>query len=344
MNANGREWIGVLLAFIRGCIFIDEMKFRLFSENRFAVSLILFGLFAGAAARALDERDEAPQPATNSVVVPSEFRRGRVMVRARVNDSEPLLFMLDSRFTISMISPEQVSALALTRTGKITIVGVAGEEPADVFGGVTFDFGGNLKYSPRRVASLASHSRRIVRRDGVLGEGFYRQFTIEIDHRAKSVVVHQPDTFEYKGSGEVVPLQFRRGTPVLRASILFSNQPPVSGEFEIDTGCDGGLCLGHDFVEQNGLEAKIASSERSARVGVGGGVRTREVRLPQVQIGKLIIERPTADFFEKGSPAGEGLAGHIGVEVLRQFRVIFDYPHRRMIFERPEAVRRGNRE
>jgi len=61
------------------------------------------------------------------------------------------------------------------------------------------------------------------------------------------------------------------------------------------------------------------------------------VRLPQLQIGKLIVEKPTADFFEQGSPADEGLAGHIGMEVLRQFRVIYDYSHKQMILEPYES-------
>jgi hypothetical protein len=277
---------------------------------------------------------EPDQPtATNFVKIPIEFHRGHIMLRARANDADPLLFMLDSGFAITMISPEQAAALSLKRVGKISIVGVAGEEPAETFEGLTIDLGGGLKYTPRRVASLASHSRRYLRRDGVLGAGFYRQFVLEFDHADKSLILHAPKTFEYSGSGEIIPLTFRKSTPVVRASILFSNLPPVTGEFEIDTGCDGGLCLGHDFVQQNGLEEKVGTGNRSAREGVGGGTRTRVVRLPQLQLGKVVVQHPTANFFEQGSPADDGLAGHIGMEVLRQFRIIFDYSHKRMIFE-----------
>jgi len=297
----------------------------------------LLGLFASATIQPLLAAESASVPPTNAVAIPLEFHRGHMMIRARANDSEPLLFMLDSGFAITMISPEQATALGLKRVGKISIVGVAGEEPAETFEGLNIDFGGGLTYTPRRVAALASHSRRYLRRDGVLGAGFYRQFVLEVDHSAKSLVLRDPRTFEYTGSGEIVPLTFRKSTPVVRASILFSNQPPVSGEFEIDTGCDGGLCLGHDFVQENALEEKVGSGDRSSRQGVGGGTRTRVVRLPRLQLGKLIVERPTANFFEQGSPADDGLAGHIGMEILRQFRIIFDYSHKRMIFERYEA-------
>ncbi len=301
----------------------------------------LIALLFGVTGRALDTPSPKPSRTTNSVSIPLEFHRGHMMIRARVNQSEPLLFMVDSGFSITMISPEQAVALALKRAGKITIIGVAGEELADLFEGATLDFGENLTYTPRRLAALESHSRRSVRRDGVLGAGFYRRFVIEVDAAGKSLVLHEPQSFEYSGGGEVVPLEFRKSTPIVRASILYPGQPPIEGEFEIDTGCDGGCCLAHDFVQQHRLDEKTAGGDTRRAEGVGGGTRTRVVRLPKLQIGKLVVERPTADFFEKGSPVDEGLAGHIGMEILRQFRVIFDYSHKRMILERrPDSTNR----
>src|SRR6266850_8296895 len=154
----------------------------------------LLGLFASATIQPLLAAESASVPPTNAVAIPLEFHRGHMMIRARANDSEPLLFMLDSGFAITMISPEQATALGLKRVGKISIVGVAGEEPAETFEGLNIDFGGGLTYSPRRVASLASHSRRYLRRDGVLGAGFYRQFVLEVDHSAKSLVLRDPRT------------------------------------------------------------------------------------------------------------------------------------------------------
>jgi hypothetical protein len=274
------------------------------------------------------------QPAlTNRAIVPFESRRGRTLIRARVNDSEPLLFLLDSGFEINMISPEKAEALQLRRVGKITIVGVAGEERADTFEGVVFDFGSGFTYSSRRIASSPSHNNRFARLDGVLGAGLYRQFTVEVDPAAKHLVLYRPQSFQYSGTGEVVPLKFRKSTPVMTASILVPGQAPIEGEFEVDTGCDGGLCLGSDFVRKSELEEKLEPGSTSARKGVGGVKKTRSVRLPQLQIGKLVVDRPSADLFEDGSPAEPGLAGHIGMEIWRQFRVTFDYSRKRLIME-----------
>src|SRR4051812_33179734 len=75
----------------------------------------LVALLCGVTVRALDTPSPKPSRTTNSVTIPLEFHRGHMMIRARVNQSEPLLFMVDSGFSITMISPEQAVALALKR-------------------------------------------------------------------------------------------------------------------------------------------------------------------------------------------------------------------------------------
>jgi aspartyl protease len=302
-------------------------------HSNFVIHLCLLALLVWVSGFAGE--NALSQPAsTNSAVLPLEFHREHVMVRVSVNKSQPLLFMLDTGYSMNMISPEQASALQLRRAGRVTIIGVAGEEPADMFEGPTFDFGHGFTYTSRRIAVLPSNSWRFVRRDGILGSGFYRRFVLEFDHRAKSLTIRDPTGFQYSGAGEIVPLRFPETTPVIRASILFSNEPPIEAEFAVDTGCDGGLCLGHDFVERHKLEERSLRSGSSRRNGVGGGTRTQVARLPKLQIGRTVIEKPTANFFEQGSPVDPPLAGHIGMEILRQFRVIFDYTRKQMVLER----------
>ena len=69
------------------------------------------------------------------------------------------------------------------------------------------------------------------------------------------------------------------------------------------------------------------------RIGVGGDAQTKVGSVPQLQLGRLTVDKPEANYFLKGSPVERHLAGHIGMEVLRQFRIIFDYSRQRMILE-----------
>lgn len=259
--------------------------------------------------------------------------RDRVMVPVSLNGSNGLSFLLDTGFGLTMIHPDLAAPLGLRRAGEITVAGIAGDEKAPTYEGAVFDIGG-VKYAPRRVASLGSDASRRRRRDGILGSGVFRQFVVEIDFASKQLALYSPSNFTHSGKGEVVPLRFRRGgtTPIISAAVPGTNGSPVQAEFEIDTGCDSGICLGHDFITANRLLAE-SETRAGAKVGVGGGAQTRSGHLPQLQIGKLKVEKPQTDFFLEGSPADKPLAGHIGIGVLKDFKLIFDYSRRQMILE-----------
>lgn len=263
-------------------------------------------------------------------VIPFEFVRGHIMIPASVDDGPPLSFMLDTGYSIAMMNAEQVKTLQLKRVGQTTIVGIAGEEAADVFEGPTLRFSG-ATFSPRRVAAFPAGGRR--NRSAILGSDFFRRFVVIIDHQGKSVRLHEPDGYKYTGSGEILPLTFRRSTPVVEAALNFPDRPAVRARFEVDTGCDGGLCLGQEFVATNKLIESAGQTGDGSRRGVGGGTRTRSGKVPQLQLGRLTMDNPDANCFLEGSPVDADLAGHIGIEILRRFRVIFDYSRRQMILE-----------
>ncbi|MBI3878792.1 MAG: aspartyl protease family protein [Verrucomicrobia bacterium] len=267
----------------------------------------------------------------SSVTLPVEIRRGSLLVKTRINGFEPLTFKLDTGFGITTLHPSLTEPLKLQRVGRLTIVGIAGREQAGTFGGAVFDFGG-MKFSPRRVAALPSEANRPRRgRDGILGADFFERFVVELDPKAKTLKLHEPSSFNYTGKGEILPLEFRSDTPIAEATVTLAGRAPVRAKFEIDCGCDDCLCLGRAFCDANGL--LDANGKDGRRVGVGGGTGVREGQLASLQLGKLTVVKPSANFFLEGSPAGAGLAGHIGLGALQKFRVIFDYSRKRMILE-----------
>ena len=273
-----------------------------------------------------------------SVELPIKLRNGDLLVEARINGSEPLAFKLDTGFGITTIHPNRVEPLRLGRVGRMTIHGIAGEERADTYGGAVFDFGG-MTYAPRRVAVLPSEARRHGRiRDGILGAGFFRRFVVEIDVAKRRMRLHEPEQFTYEGPGQVLPVEFKKDTPIVEAVIVPPDRTAVRGRFEIDTGCDGCLCLAHEFVAANRLLETTNSAPRDSRRGIGGTAEIREGTLAELRLGKLIVKNASANFFLEGSPAGEGQAGHIGLGALQRFKIIFDYSRRQMILEPQPAT------
>ena len=271
-------------------------------------------------------------------VLPIRLAPHRVFVPVSLNGSNDLFFMLDTGFSMTMIHPSLAGPLQLRRAGEITIAGIAGEERAPTYEGAVLDLGG-VSYAPRRVAALASDGGQRRRRDGILGSGLFRNFVVEIDFVRKQMSLYAPTNFSYAGKGEIIPLRFPRGgtVPIVNASLFAGNDTNgalVHGEFEIDTGCDSGVCVANDFAKTHHLLDHAATSE-SEKIGVGGGTATRSGSLPLLQLGSARIEQAQADFFLEGSPTDPGLAGHIGITALNRFKVILDYSRRRMILEKP---------
>src|SRR5262245_25051614 len=268
-----------------------------------------------------------------SVEIPLAVRHGVLMVEARVNGSKPLTFKLDTGFGITTIHPELIKPLNLSHAGTTTILGIAGEEEADTYGGAVFDFGG-MTYSPKRVAVLPSEARRRGRhRDGILGAGLFRRFVVELDIPHQRMRLYEPEQFHYTGKGEVFTLEFKKTTPIVEAVIVPKGRGELRGRFEIDTGCDGGVCVGHEFVAENHLLENKNSGSEDSRRGIGGSARTHPGDVSELRLGSLVVKNPSASFFLEGSPAGDGQAGHIGLGALEGYKAIFDYSRKQLILE-----------
>jgi hypothetical protein len=127
-----------------------------------------------------------------SITIPIHWSHGRIMLSAKVNGSKPLSFLLDTGYGVTTIHPDLVESLRLNRAGRMTIVGIAGEEQAATYSDAVFDFG-RISYKPRRVASLPSEADMPTsRRAGILGAGFFRRFVVEIDSEKNILRLHEP--------------------------------------------------------------------------------------------------------------------------------------------------------
>jgi predicted aspartyl protease len=301
-----------------------------FSFRQFNPWIFFIFLISGPSITRLQSAETNSLPVT----IPIHSSHVRIMVPAKINGSQPLSFLLDTGYGITTVHPDLIEPLKLKRVGRITISGIAGDEEAGTYASAIFDFGG-VNYSPRRIASLPSEAQNSRRhRDGILGAGFFRRFVVEIDSAKEKLRLFEPESFHYVGKGEVIPLQFEADTPIIETAIRSTDGSLVRGRFEIDTGCDDFLCLGNEFAKTNHLFSFAQNSSDGIKLGVGGGARIQRGTVPQLMLGQFKVEKPSVNFFMEGSPAGKGLAGHIGMATLRQYIVIFDYSRRQMILEK----------
>ena len=263
--------------------------------------------------------------------IPVKLQHNRILVRAKLNERGPYSFLLDSACTIPTIHPGLMDELKLEASGRVRIAGIAGVERAPTYRNVVFDLG-DASYKPRRVASIPSERDHSRRRDGVIGSGFFETFVVEYHPKEKALRLHMPAKFNYTGKGEIVPFRLREEIPVIDAEFELKDGSKLKGEFEVDTGCDSGICLGEHFVKEHSLVKKLGGKE-SEKFGIGGRVETVDVKIPVFRMGAKEFKNAQADLFLDGSPVDKPLAGHVGMGVLGRTAVIFDYARKRVIIE-----------
>jgi hypothetical protein len=263
--------------------------------------------------------------------IPVKHQHNRILLTAKINDKGPFSLLLDTGCTVPTLHPTLIDELGLEPSGRVRIQGIAGLERAPTYRNVVVDLG-EAQYKPRRVASVPSEREHSRRRDGVIGSGFFETFVVEYSPKEKVLKLHTPAAFEYKGNGESVPFRLREEIPVIEASLQLPNGSTLKGEFEVDTGCDSGVCLGEHFVRKHNLIEDLAG-KKSEKFGIGGKVETLDARIPVFRIAGREFKNTQSDLFLDGSPVDEPLAGHIGMGLLGRATVIFDYTGKRMILE-----------
>jgi membrane-associated protease RseP (regulator of RpoE activity) len=262
--------------------------------------------------------------------IPFDFVSNHIYLRASVNNSEPLWFLLDTGATASYFDAERAKAL-----------GLAGQDNS--IKGATLNFSGvkllNQNFSIQRLGFWTYDGHAV---DGLLGYDFINRFVIEIDYINKIISLHKPKGYKYSGSGEIIPLTLLEDdsggkVPLVRVKITQQGRAAIEGKFIADTAVRSAISFNTPFGETNKL---LQFAQKTIQAPLGGGAMVRESkqpvgRVPNVQLGRFTFKNPIAIFFQdkKGVIASPEFDGVIGGEILRRFKVIYDYSRQQMILE-----------
>jgi len=261
--------------------------------------------------------------------IPFEFAGNHIYLRARVNNSKPLWFLLDTGATASYFDVQQAKALGLGVQGESIKVALS-------LPGVRLL---NQNFSMRSFGFSAYDGHAI---DGMLGYDFINRFVIEIDYVNRTVDLYEPQNYKYSGSGETIPLFMLEDdsggkVPLVRTKIMQRGRAPIEGKFIADLAVRAAITFNTPFVEANKL---VQAPQKTIQAVLGAGAMVRESkqpigRLPDLQLGRFTIQNPVAIFFQdkQGVMASPEFDGVLGNEVLRRFKVIFDYSREQMILE-----------
>jgi predicted aspartyl protease len=280
----------------------------------------------------------ATAPAQSSKVsrFPMELNGNHVLLQGRVNGSGPLWFTLDTGAAASVINMRRARemGLPLTETGRAQ--GAGGSAETARLSGINFGLEGveikNLNVMAIALDSIEATAGRSM--DVIIGSELFHRYVVEVDYETRFITLYDPKQFVYNGNGESLPLKFDQNHPYVTAKIVIPGLEPIEDDFVIDAGSGFGLTFNPAFVQERKLVEHVPNTVQTKARGVGGEFPLTIGRIESLSLGRFKLERPTAAFPQTGGfISKKGSAGNIGGLILRRFKVIFDYSHKRMILE-----------
>jgi hypothetical protein len=323
------------------------MGFRVRLSN-FKIVLVLLSLFAQVDAQHARKHKAAQNPSPrppqirfisgeSSPKIPFELSNNLILVQARVNDSAPLWFILDTGASSTVIDSQLAKALRLKPRGRYVGTGGAGTAMAVTFKGNSLKFP-NIEVMNLTLSGLpidffsAPFGRKI---SGVIGNDILKELVVEVDYLSQVINIFAPATYQYSGSGEVIPLTLEDDLPFIRASVALAGHPIIRGKFELDSGSTGAVLFNTPFVNRNKLLQAISKTSQSRMGGVGGSALVFSGRLKDLTLGSFHLQDSVARFSRarRGDDASARYDGLIGGEIFCRFRVVFDFSRKRMMLE-----------
>jgi hypothetical protein len=278
----------------------------------------------------------APAQASRVTRFPMELNGNHVLLQGRVNGSGPLWFTLDTGAAASVINMRRARdmGLQLTETGRAQ--GAGGTAETARLSGITFGLEGveikNLNVMAIALDSIEATAGRSM--DVIIGAELFHRYVVEVDYETRFITLYDPKQFVYNGNGESLPLKLELNHPYVTARIVIPGLEPIEGDFVIDAGSGFGLTFNPAFVQERKLVERVPNTVQTKARGVGGEFPLTIGRIESLSLGRFKLDRPTAAFPQTGGfISRKGSVGNIGGLILRRFKVIFDYSHKRMILE-----------
>lgn len=277
-----------------------------------------------------DERIEGFAGAGASLTIPFDECDGHICIEVALNGHGPFHFVLDTGAR-NALSQRVFKQMQLSETGKVIVAGV----------GPDVEHASTTRIERTGLGALTLHQQDFMvisaldqtGIDGLLGYEWLLRAPVLIDYTTHRLTWYEPGNFHYSGKASATPLYFDHMAPRIDGVL-----DGFEGRFGVDTGSELSLTLTKSFMERYGLMKKYAGTDHDSisSSGVGGASNLIAGRGALFRLGGVAIQQPALELSmdDVGVINHAKVAGNIGNGVLRQMKVLFDYPHQTVYLER----------
>lgn len=280
--------------------------------------------------------------------VPFEFHRNLIIMEVYVNQKGPYNFMLDTGISLTLIiDPSLRDTLQITEGRIVKVVG-AGEDDeleALIATGLEMSFAGitgrniTMAVLSEDVLSLSNYLGFPIH--GILGYDLISSFVTEINYVDRQMVLYRPEKFRKKRKDKPIPITLEHQKPYIIAHGVLNDSTALPLKLVIDTGAGHGLSL--EMGSDPAIQLPANTMEAQLGRGLGGIInghlgRIQRLTIDNYQLKDVITSYPDHEHVVAKLEKVER-HGNLGNEVLKRFRVVFDYHRSRIILRRNRFYR-----
>lgn len=171
---------------------------------------------------------------------------------------------------------------------------------------------------------------------GIIGYDVFKDFIVEINYSAEKIKFYNPEKYKYQKCRKCtdLPLTFRNNKPYIDVSVAIEDnkEPDVPVKLLIDSGGSDALWLFEDEVKRINIPEKKFDDFLGR--GLSGSIYGMRSRVKKFNIGKFTFENAKVAFPDSTAIAYvksfKERNGSVGGEILKRFKVIFDYGDKRI--------------
>jgi hypothetical protein len=297
------------------------------------VILVGFGLGLG-----LLIRDRLSQKSHSQLVMAGDIAElafedygGHLYLQGKINGAVTKDLILDSGAADLFVSESKAKTLNLiSQSAKIPNISWS-------LGALTLQDRNSAVLSNPEVDGLEQYFGRRI--SGIVGYELFEQLVVELDFQRHILRFHRPQTYRYSGNGQRIPLIIEGDRAYVNSTITPYGYPARAGKLMIDLGSNAALSLTASCGFDQQLIAAAPRTLRRNLITIKGVSEIVLGRVQQVQIGSMQIQQPIAIFGKTETEDCDRLNGKLGYQILRQFKVILDYPHHQLILEPTTAAK-----
>jgi hypothetical protein len=284
--------------------------------------------------------------ASNAPPIPFTMEANHIVFNVSLNGRSPIGFILDTGADENVINSTRLEEFGLKTYAQTTTTGGGNSADYAFVAGATFTLPG-VELRNQHVSAIdeTGLERALgVKLGGLLGYDFISRFVVDIDYQNQRIMLHDPRTWKYSGSGMLVPVVFDNGIPHGYGSIGVPTKPDIPAYFVVDFGAAETATLTSPFVKSNDL-AWLAQTNPTVNRPAGlenqffaqNNVRGH---LQRLTIGGLTVNDVPVNMSVNttGAYASTNFSGTVGESIYSRYHCYLDYPNYRIILEpTPEA-------